>query len=162
MLGLIFPEFVMGFLSMLKSPRNCFDHEVMLNILKELMVDTSIFGWPQVRAYYKTMVNGIEQARYDWADSGQIAAVRAQHIQTVMLQSQQQSRQYSRFPPTQFARSQAGSGLQICVPFNKGECRHKSNHDNLAHGCAYCHSVCGLYFGHTEDECKRKITDSKN
>ena len=156
-------EFVLGFLSMIDNPRNGFNKDLMLSLLKDLMNDISQYGWNQIRNYYKILASGIEMARYDWTDTSQIASIRAQYAHR---QVQQPLRQNSRsgvmgYYAANSAALQNGSA-KICILFQKGECRFQANHEEWMHVCAHCFNVDGLVFNHAEKDCRRKNYNTKN
>ena len=146
-------EFIFGYISMINNPRNMLDKELMLHILRNMMLDTTQYGWVQVRNFYRILASGIEMARYDWGDSGEIAALRSQYAQRPNLQIQ-----------NKVVNRQPGSGntVKVCNQYQNDECVHIDTHEGLLHICAYCYNVTGMYFKHKEKECRRKSTQSKN
>ena len=162
-LELTLPEFVMGFLCMLANQRNGMDRDLMLPILKDMMVDTIVYGWPQIRGYYKMLACGVEQARYDWVHTAEIASIRAQYAQTMTVPVLQNSRVANNRPFSQNFRPRSDQNqMKLCVPYQTGECRFDDTHDNCAHACAYCYNAVGFFYNHKEKECKRKFFASKN
>ena len=156
-------EFVLGFLSMIDNPRNGFNRDLMLSLLKDMMNDVSQYGWNQIRNFYKILASGIEMARYDWTDTSQIASIRAQYAHR---QVQQPFRQNSRngVMGHQVANSAAlqNGSAKLCVLFQKGECRFQATHEEWMHVCAHCFNVDGLVFNHAEKDCRRKYYNTKN
>ena len=45
-------EFIFGYISMIDNPRNILDKELMLQTLRNMMLDTTQYGWVQVRNFY--------------------------------------------------------------------------------------------------------------
>ena len=150
-------EFVHGYISMVDNPRNNFNIPVMMKILKDMMADTAQYSWLQVRNIYRVLASGIEMARYNWDDSTQVAALRAQYAQRPTFhQTQQPTR-----PPTRVTSLQPPS-QGICMPYQQLLCSEADSHQGLKHVCSYCLSTTGLYFSHPEKECRRKYYQSKN
>ena len=92
-------------------------------------------------------------ARYDWADSGEIAALRSQYAQRPNVQIQNKP-----------ANKQPGSGnvVKLCNQYQTDDCAYQDTHEGFMHICAYCYNVTGMYFKHKEKDCRRKNTQSKN
>ena len=146
-------EFLFGFLSMVNNPRNNLNKELMLSILKDMMLDATQFGWPQIRNYYSILASGIEMARYDWSDGSQVSALRAQYAQRPNFSNQ--SRQSGR------SGSQNGS-VKLCNAYQMDDCSHPDGHDGYLHACAFCYNSTGMLYRHKEKDCRRKSAQSKN
>ena len=123
-------EFTFGYLAMIDNPRSGFNPTIMLEILKDMMLDTTLYGWSQIRNFYKVLASGIEMARYTWSDRPQIASIRSQYAQRPVFSGQsKQSKQYG----------QSNSNIKICIPFQRDECAARGDHDGLTHACQYCY-----------------------
>ena len=146
-------EFVHGYLSMLDNPRNNFSREVMLNILKDMTLDTALYGWPQIRNFYRILASSIEMARFDWCDANQIAALRLQYAQKPVIAPQ--TRNAPRFGANP-------NSVKLCIPYQRGQCELQDGHDNLIHACNFCFANTGMLFKHPEKDCRRKFFASKN
>ena len=149
-------EFVFGFLSMVDNPRNEFDRPLMLSILKDMMLDTTQYGWYQIRNYYRILASGIEMARYSWSDSLQISSIRSQYAQRQLVQN------YNRPNYKQNTSSPNNTNIKVCVPFQTDECSLQDGHDGYLHICAYCYTSTGMVFRHKEKDCRRKLFSPKN
>ena len=108
-------EFIFGYISMINNPRNMLDKEFMLQTLRNMMLDTTQYGWVQVRNFYRILASGIEMARYDWADSGEIAALRSQYAQRPNVQIQNKP-----------VNRQPGSGnvVKLCNQYQTDDCAY--------------------------------------
>ena len=49
---------------MIDNPRSNFDRVVMLNLLKNIMQDASVYCWMQIRNDYSMLTLGVEMNRY--------------------------------------------------------------------------------------------------
>ena len=145
-------EFIFGYISMIDNPRNMLDKELMLQTLRNMMLDTTQYGWVQVRNFYCILASGIEMARYDWADSGEIAALRSQYAQRPNVQIQNKP-----------ANRQPGSGnvVKLCNQYQTDDCAYQDTHEGFMHICAYCYNVTGMYFKHKLKDCRGRILSQK-
>ena len=126
---------------MVDNPRNNFNIPVMMKILKDMVADTAQSSWLQVRNFYRVLASGIEMAHYNWDDSTQVAALRAQCAQRPTFHQTQQPAP----PSARFASMQPPS-QRICMPYQQLLCIEAASHQGLKHVCAYCLSTTGLYF----------------
>ena len=141
---------------MVDNPLNNFDRQVMLKLLKEMMLDSSQYSWPQVRDYYRILASGIEMARYNWSDSAQIANIRAQYAQRPIINY---SSNQSRFSHTRSANF--NDNVRVCFNYQQGECQESDTHNSYLHICAFCLCSTGMMVKHPERDCRRK-SYSKN
>ena len=146
-------EFVHGYLSMIDNPRNNLSREVMLNILKDMTLDATLYGWPQIRNFYRILASSIEMARFDWNDTIQISALGLQYAQKPVVTTQSHS--VPRFGANP-------NSVRLCIPYQKGQCVLQDGHENLVHACSYCFANTGMLFKHQEKDCRRKFFASKN
>ena len=149
-------EFVFGYLSMVDNPRNDLDRPLMLSILRDMMLDTTQYGWYQVRNYYRILASGIEMARYSWSDSMQISSIRAQYAQRPNFQNQ------SRNSVRQNSSGQNNGIVKVCNSYQTDDCSLQDGHDGYLHVCAYCYNSTGMVFRHREKDCRRKLFSPKN
>ena len=146
-------EFVHGYLSMIDNPRNNLSREVMLNILMDMTLDAALYGWPQIRIFYRILASSIEMARFDWGDANQTAALRLQYAQKPVIAPQ--SRTAPRFGANP-------NSVKLCIPYQKGQCESQDGHDNFIHACSFCFANTGMLFKHQEKDCRRIFFASKN
>ena len=55
-------EFVYGFIAMVENPRNDFNRPVMMQLLRDKIMDASLYSWPQVEIF-SIVGSGIEMDR---------------------------------------------------------------------------------------------------
>ena len=145
-------EFVYGYIAMVENPRNDFNRLVMMQLLRDMMMDASLYSWPQVRNFYRIVGSGIEMARYDWTDSHEIQNIRLQYVQRPVTTTR----------PPHTNRVSSTSNMRVCFLYQQGNCGEQDSHDDLLHACAFCLRVTGTLYKHSERECRRKMYQPKN
>ena len=151
--GLTLPEFVHGFLAMLRQERSVGSPHLWqkVSLLSDLMRDSENFGWGAAHAFFGTIMEEFEQDNLTWADSAQIAEKRCEHLLTLKVQNANSSAPSKR--------------VRYCGPFQQGRCSFAKDHVTqkglVAHICAHCFKSSGALFPHPEKECKKKA-EAKN
>ena len=74
-------EFTYGYLHMVDRPDSKFERQVMWDLLKAIMEDAAEYPWPNVKNFFFIVGSKVENARLEWADSANIAKLRAKHAQ---------------------------------------------------------------------------------
>ena len=142
--------------SMIDSPK-C-NYRVMTQILKNMMQDTMDFSWANVLNFYEMAGLKVEYGTTEWNDSDTIRELRSNYARTVFLVKKENKEQQQQRPAPQAAPS----NMKTCVAFQKATCEHDRDHAPYTNACAYCHKAKSLMCRHNENDCYRKINDSKN
>ena len=150
-------EFIYGFLQMISIPRNHFNQDIMLNILKLMMEDTLNYPWESVRNFYRVLASSVEMNRIQWDDQVGIANLRYQFSHRLPSANRAMPNTSVRNTPRV-----APPNTKTCHAYQRGECREAADHAGLAHACGYCFRTKGFLCAHPEKDCRRKMADSKN
>ena len=150
-------EFMQGFLSMLRAPKNNFDREGMLELLRTLMQDASDFGWETARDFYESLGTDVERGDLRWEDTVLIQQMRMTYCR-VVFPDKKEAKEPSK-PQTRAAPA----NTKCCASYQKRECDQNRDHIPYTHACAYCFRMCSAIFRHPEADCIRKTTaEAKN
>ena len=149
-------EFVYGFMSMIESPQCKWNYRVMTKILKNLMQDSMEFSWSNALMFYQMAGVEVEKGKLQWSDEARIHEMRMTYARTVFPEGK---------PPKETPKPQlqlAPANMKCCGPFQRRECEQDRDHTPFTHACAYCFKAKAALCRHSEEDCKRKIADSKN
>ena len=143
--SLFIQEFVLGFITQVQhnnvSPSR---KDLMLNHLRELMLDATIYPWPIIRNDHGVVLGQMEQDELEWSDRAAIQELRAQCSKTLDT-------------PV----SKIGSSPKPCVSFQRGTCHQDTDHESpkgekYMHICAWCLKSRGCSCTHPERDCIAK------
>ena len=148
-------EFVYGYLQMIHNPRNRFDKDVMMGILRNIMEDALTYPWDNVRNFYRVLSSMVEMDRVQWTDTEQISTLRYHY-------AHRPSNMYRAQQATPSGR-QNGESIKTCAAYQRGECTETGDHAGLLHACVFCARVKQTAYPHAEKDCRRKkFMQSKN
>ena len=150
-------EFVYGFMSMIESPQCKWNYRVMTKILKNLMQDSMEFSWSNALMFYQMAGVQVEKGQLQWSDEARIHEMRMQYARTVFPEALRQPKE-----PVKPQLQAAPANMKCCISFQRKECEQDRDHTPFTHACAYCFKAKAALCRHSEEDCKRKMTDSKN
>ncbi len=138
-------EFVYGYMCVHNQEKDTAIQSAMRKHLCEIMLDSRQYGWEKARSFHALILAQMEQGRLNWLDSAGI-------------QYERQRRGYLPSPPRPkqpFFKAK----VEICIPYQAGNCPHDTHHGGLKHVCSYCYKAIGCTFKHPKVSCKRKLDD---
>ena len=158
---LTFPQFVQGYTQIIKDTTDPKLKLILLDHLQELAADVDAFPWEWVRGYHAAVLSAMERKRLTWYTPGLIQKLRNQEL--VMRSARQAAAQNAQSstthpPHPQQYRGSKKQDIQVCMPYQQGQCTHNRDHHGFKHCCNYCWVNDGNKFSHTEAACKKKIS----
>ena len=118
--------------------------------LKDLMVDSQLYGWEKAQPFHMVWLYQFEQGQMTWDDklgffpSPSLALGYHYHFYC-----KQNRRAFTYNAP-------AKTSTRACQAFNQGLCMDGSTHPRDMHLCSHCLEVVNRTFPHQEQHCKRK------
>ena len=149
---LTLPEFVHGYLQMIRNPKNGFDQDIMMQILSDMMEDALSYSWDHVRNFYRVLASHIEMEKIAWTDSSRISGLRYHYAHRHGPMAVQPTRATGRSVPT---------SSRVCFAFQRGECSETGDHGGYLHACSHCVRARGVAHAHPEKDCRQKAKDPK-
>ena len=147
-------EFVFGFMTMILSPRCCWDNLTMQRVLRTVMQHSVEFSWENARLMYEEMGLEVERENTEWSDTDKLRELRFSHSR--LRTSERKETSDTTRPPLKTAPV----GTKACVGYQTRACDQTRDHAPYTHACAYCLKMCNAICRHTEADCIRRVTDS--
>ena len=151
-------EFVAGYLKIvLANLAETKNVTLMLKHLGNIMGDVTEHSWENVRNCHAIILQQMEQARLNWADTDSITELRTTYAHARPKITVDHYRQASRT-----------NGPLFCFRYQSESCTYDSDHTTsrgfVKHVCAYCLKTYGVLRKHAEQVCRQKSREatSKN
>ena len=163
---LTFAQFVQGHTQIIKDTTDPELKLILLNHLQELASDVDSFPWEWVRGYHAAVLSAMERKWLTWQTPSKIQKLRNQELVMKSAKQAAQGQNGAAVPQIssqpQYYKSSHNAprkqDLQICMPYQQGQCPQTRDHNGLKHVCHYCWENDGNKFPHTEAACKKKIS----
>ena len=151
-------EFVFGFLAMLKSGKEKWEKDNMLDILQMLMQDATDFSWDNARNFYQMIGVEVEEGTRKWTDAAGIMDMRLIHSRTNRAEKKE-----GKDSKKNNGGKSVPQNLRCCALYQRRACEQARDHPPFTHACAFCARSTGMAYRHPEEDCFRKtLEESKN
>ena len=154
-------EFVLGFMSMIESPKCVWDYRTMTKVLRIIMQDSVNISWLFAISLYEAIGREVEKGDMEWGDFERIKEIRfdQSHGAATEKPAERKDTRESGLPPLRAAPP----GMRCCAAYQALACEQARDHLPFIHACSYCFKTCAAICRHPEASCIRKVTDaSKN
>ena len=149
--SLTFPLFVQGYTQVMRDTKDKKIRSLMLAHLQELAMDASTFPWEWVRGFHAAVLTDMERGKCTWGTHRRIQTIRHREIEmrsiartnpqvlAPLTATQPQTAIIAAPKPVSITTNDHSvKSLQICVPYQSGQCSQKYDHDGLKHLCQFC------------------------
>ena len=153
-------QWMAGFCRTIREESDPKNKEFMLDYVINVLDDATDFSWASAKACHAVLLCRMEQGEIQsWYQTDKIDRIRRAHAQRHITGQGSRNRSQDK--------STYGTGrVVLCIYFNKGMCMQKQTYETKGvlykHICSSCWSKEGKSLSHSQLECRKLQTQTKN
>ena len=157
------PEYVWGFLQLIKTTSDEKTRTAMHEHLENLVDDARQYDWPNVRFWSEEVCARVADGRFAWESLYEIDRLQTRYSHapsTVQRALEKAGQDYMHITDTPLHKNRPAKAGPPCQAYQQGECTERGHHvingQRYLHVCAYCALTKAAQYTHPEHQCRSK------